>query len=119
MSLSCECHYDTNWYYNIYEDYTTLQTKRRRRCYSCKKLIDIGATVVELHCERQPKDWIEQKIYWDELVPMPTKYFCEECGDIYYSLHELGFCMELTDGESMQDLLKQYQEEYGVSNNAR
>ena len=111
MSLSCDCGGDYDWYYEPYEpeDYTTLQTKRRRRCCSCNVLIDIGAICLRFYCHRPPRHDIEEGIYGDE-VPMADKYLCEECSDLYFSFTELGFCINL--GENMLDLVQEYQQDY-------
>lgn len=67
MSLSCSCgDYDGDdiaWWYNTPDDYTTLQTKMRKRCCSCNELIDLGDTVLKFNRWRNPKTEIEEKIY--------------------------------------------------------
>jgi hypothetical protein len=115
MPLSCECDYDENcdWYFDRPEDYSTLDSKRRRRCCSCKELIDVGATVLSFERWRTPQcESIEEKIYGEgENVPLAPWIMCERCGDIYFSLGELGFCVNLD--ESMLALLSEYQVNYG------
>lgn len=53
---------------------------------------------------------IEAKIYGEgNEVPMPTWFMCERCGDLYYSLTELGFCISL-GSDDMRDLVREYAE---------
>lgn len=115
MGLSCECYfgdYDYEFMYMKPDDYTTLQTSKRKRCYSCKSLIGLGAVCVEFTCHRPFNSDIEERIYGDE-VPIADKHFCETCSDIYFSLDALGFCISLGN---MHDLLNEYHEDYGKSN---
>lgn len=114
MSLSCECAFDGDydWYYEPPHDYTNLETKQRRRCCSCKTLINLGSTVAKFYRDRPPKDDIELNIYGEGgEVPLATWYMCEECADLYFSISELGFCINLGN-ESMRYLAKQYHEAY-------
>lgn len=112
MSLTCSCSDDYEWYYFSPKDYSTLDTKYRRKCYSCGQVIELGAIVLRFRRWRHPGDEVEERIYGygDGEVPMPDKYMCEECGDIFYSLEDLGFCINL--GDSMYNLLQEYHEVY-------
>ncbi len=107
MSLSCGCYdWDGNgWYYRDPTE-TTLQTSKRKRCCSCQGLIDIGATVVKFPRYRSPNSDIEESIHGDE-VKIADWYMCEECGDLYWSLEELGYCIYLGN-DSMQELVEQH-----------
>lgn len=61
---------------------------------------------------RRAKDEIEEHIYQDNencMVPLADAYVCEVCGDLYYSLEELGYCLDL--GENYKELVKEYAEE--------
>ena len=115
MSLSCSCDYDDfAWYYRAADDYSTLSTKRRRRCSSCQSLIDIGATVMEFTRTREALSDIEEKIYGsgNDAVNLASWYMCEECADLYFSLCDLGFdCVSLDD--NMHDVVREYHETYG------
>lgn len=112
MSLSCDCNYDDAWYEWYANGFHPLQTQRRRRCKSCKRLIDIGADCMQFHRSRDSRTEIEERIYGDNGsdVPMASWYLCEECGEIYKMLSDLGFCMNL--GEDMRENLKEYQRCY-------
>ncbi len=112
MPLSCDCDNDGDydWFYIVPRDYSTLATKRRKRCSSCKKLIDIGAVIAEFDCYRPPKDDVEDRIYGEDgEIPIASKYLCEPCADLWYSFRELGFdCIDPT--ENMNNLARQYAE---------
>ena len=108
MSLSCSCSDDYEWFFEEPSDYSTLQTSKRKRCWSCKELIDIGSVCMQFETYRPPRDDIEERINGDE-VYMADKYYCESCSDIFYSLKELGFCMVLGD---MNEALLEYKEYY-------
>ena len=111
MSLSCGC--DWGDYDSYYEDpptdFVTLNTKRRRRCCSCRELIDLGADVLRFDMYREPRSSIEDNIYGDQVSLAPL-WMCEECGGLYLALSELGFCIAI--GGSMRELVNEYNENY-------
>ena len=94
------------WYFNAPKDYTTLQTKKRKRCRSCDTLIDLGAVCSVFYRYRPPNSDIEEDIHGDE-VQLANGYFCEKCSDLYFSLTELGYCVDL-DGLSIKESLEEY-----------
>lgn len=52
MGLSCSCDFDTYDYTSWWEDHSEfkpLKFLRRKRCVSCKDLIDVGSDVVEFY----------------------------------------------------------------------
>lgn len=54
-----------------------------------------------------PETEVECAIYGEDgEVPLATKYHCERCADIFFSLRELKFCV--FGGESMLELLEEY-----------
>lgn len=106
MSLSCNCNDEMEWWYEHVSDYMQLDTKRGRKCCSCGEKIKVGEIAIKFHCYKSPENDIERRIHGDE-VPLSNKYHCEECADIYFNLDELGYCINL--GESMHDLLQEYQ----------
>ena len=112
--LSCECDFYSDdwldWWYYQPEDFSTLQTTRRKRCVSCNELIDIGSVVVEFERFRHSKDDIEERCKGDE-VQLASWYMCEKCGEQALNLLALGFCVELP--QNMFDLLKEYHEMTG------
>ena len=112
MTLSCGCDYDADgaeWYYDSNGVFRALDTKRARRCRACKTPLKPGTTVLQIARWRGPRDWIEESIHGEE-VPLAPWHLCERCGDIYASLTELGFCVDLT--ESMDAQLAEYHRDY-------
>lgn len=110
--LSCEC-YDWDgegWGYYCPEDFTTLNTKRRRRCLSCKELIEIGSPCLEFERHRYPQNEIEERIHgdWDVEIPIAPYWMCEKCGEKYLNLHNIGYCIEIP--QDMRELMKEYWE---------
>ena len=106
MGLSCTFSDDcAEWYYLTPEDFTTLQTNRRKRCCSCKKLINIGDICVKFERFRDPNSDIEERIYGDT-VPLADWYMCEECGGLFFNFIELGFYVTL--GDDMRELIEEY-----------
>lgn len=115
MPLSCSCDWDDDdgpWWWSP-DDYSTLNTKRRKRCSSCTDMIEIGATVAEFTRSREPRSDIEDRIYGDgpEAIRLAPHYLCERCADLYFSLSELGFeCVG--PSEDMRELVREYAETY-------
>jgi len=116
MSLSCSCDFDPSDYDSYYyfpNDFSTFKHSRRKRCVSCKKLIDIGATVIEFEKYRHPHDDIEERCKGDEIY-MSSFYMCEGCGEIFLNLNATGLCMDVCN-DSMQECLKEYHEMTGFT----
>jgi predicted RNA-binding Zn-ribbon protein involved in translation (DUF1610 family) len=104
--LSCECYTDdSNWWYELGEE-SPLKTKRARRCCSCRKPIKPGETALKFHRWRVPNSDIEERIHGDEVYMAPW-FMCEECGNLFWSLSDLGFCINL-GSESMRSLTREY-----------
>ena len=120
MDLSCECDFDKDdsdsWYY-FPKDFSKLKTTRRKRCLSCKKLIDINSTVVSFDILRHPNSEIEERCKGEE-IEMASKYMCERCGEIYLTLLELGYCIDIFE-YSMENYLKDYQKMTGFKSGSR
>jgi len=56
-----------------------------------------------------PLSDVEINIYGEDgEIPMASWFMCESCGDIYFSISELGFCVSLD--ESMQAALDEYRD---------
>lgn len=115
MGLSCECDGD-------YEpgtivcyapsDYQPMHARRRQRCLSCKELIDVGATAAKIPTYKVPEYDIEVQIYGEcGEIPRADRWYCERCADLFFSLDELGFCVNPHD--DMRQLVKDYAEFYG------
>ena len=106
--LSCSCDFDgdgDSWYYYPPNDFSLFDRKRCERCCSCGKLIDIGAQCVEFDRHRPPLSDIDERINGDE-VPLASWYMCEWCGEMYFNLESLGYCILL--GDSMKENLEDY-----------
>jgi len=103
MSLSCGCSGDYDWFYDQPDDFSTLETSKRKRCISCNELIDIKAPCVQFHCWRPARTEIEERFKGYE-VYMAPKYMCEKCGEIFLNLSEYGYCVTL--GGNMKDDLE-------------
>ena len=109
MSLSCDYDGDGDyeWYWYSDDDERPLATKRSRKCCSCGGRIAVGALSRRLFCSRPPNNDIEERIYCDE-VPMASRYFCETCSGLSYSLDELGFCYSIE--EPLSEQIKEFRE---------
>ena len=109
MGLSCTCGEwegdPDSWGFYFHEDFVKFSRKRRKRCSSCGKLIEIGADCLEFTRERGSRHEIEWNIHGD-VVPLAPMYHCAECGEIYLNLHEAGFCLTPTD--NMPECLAEY-----------
>lgn len=115
MGLTCSCGDGYEWFYEGPKDYSVLDTKRSRKCESCGDRIELGETVGKFHCYRPPRSEYEESRFNEE-VPLASKYMCEECTGLWFSLTELGFCITLGN-ESMRELTAQYAEVYGKRGN--
>ena len=111
MTISCGCDWgdDADEWYEVL-DPAPLATKRSRSCTACKVRIPVGQWAYEVMRTRGPGHEIEERIYGDE-VPMGSKWLCEDCGDIYESLSELGVCVALD--EPMRAQLAEFHQLYG------
>ena len=124
MSLSCSCDYEYDfdpgdWYYCFEkaEYLIQLATARRKRCCSCKQLINIGATCNIYPRVRYPYTEAESRIcinrdledaLCDEAtIPMVPHYHCEKCAEIFLNLTDIGYECILPN-EDMRKLLKEY-----------
>lgn len=110
MPLSCSCgEWDGDgWAYWTPRDFTTLKTSKRKRCCSCKELINIGADCVEFERFRYPITEVECRIVgdWDIEVELASYWMCGNCGGLFLNLEALGYCIDIE--ENMRELLKEY-----------
>lgn len=113
MPLSCSC---DEWYgegvaYYPPKDFSFLSTKIKKRCQSCKKLIDPGTVCVRFEMFCSPRTEVEAKIYGEDAeIPLAPQYLCEWCGEMYFNFSELGFCVSPWD--DMKELLENYKKDY-------
>lgn len=110
--LSCDCAWESEWWYIAPPDFSKFSASKRKRCVSCKNLIDIGSVCVRLECFRNALSDIEERISGCE-VQLADKYLCESCGEIFFNLSALGYCMGL--GDDMREELKEYWELTGFT----
>lgn len=114
MSLSCECNdFDMDihdWgYLESPENFILLKTKKRRSCKSCKKLINKEELVLIFKRFRYPRTIVEMKIHGEDTeIPLAPHYWCEDCGDQYFNLSNLGYCVP--PEANVWELLKEYAE---------
>lgn len=98
--LSCSCpewdgDYGTYCWFEP-NDFSKFEQNRRKRCKSCGDLIDIGSTCLEFQRIRSAYTEIEEHIRGEE-IPAPSYYWCEKCGEIYFNLTAIGYCLTPTD----------------------
>lgn len=114
MGLSCGCDYEPepgDCYIQNVEDYAVLKTKRARRCCSCGSAINPGELAARANRVKVPESEIECKIFGEDgEIPIPPHWMCEKCADIFFSLEELGFCINPYD--DMHELLADYVNDY-------
>lgn len=112
MGLSCDCDYepepgDVCWWKA--RDFSTLESKRSKRCCSCGDKIRPGGTVAAFDRYKVPEHQIELNIWGDccdQGPPRATWYMCERCAGLFFSLDELGYCIDIRD--DMRELVKEY-----------
>lgn len=119
MSLSCECDFDIDDEPAFYiwgpTDYSTLATRRRKRCVSCEQPITPGTIVAPIRRTRSARTQVEERIYGEddpEAITLAPAYLCEPCADIYFSLEELGFTC-VSPYEDMRQMAREYHATYG------
>ena len=105
LSCTCDHHYGEGWHYYPPHDFSRLESKKRKRCCSCGHLIDKMAECLSFRRCRTTESDIEERIYGGE-VPLSPWFMCEQCGEIYLNLSEIGYCINLND--NMNDLLIEY-----------
>lgn len=115
MGLSCTCSdgdFDAGQkVYTPFTDYTTLKTKRAKRCFSCNALIKVGDTCVRVDAYKVPETDVECKIYgYGGEVPLADQYLCEHCSDMMFNLEALGFCPQ--PWENQKELVDEYIRDY-------
>ena len=105
MSLTCSCPVEEGclWFFETPENFIT--SDNRRRCSSCKKLIGAGDLCLKFPRWKQDDNGTERSI--------PPMHMCEACGDQYFNLTELGFCIAPADNvfellEEYHDLMEEY-----------
>ncbi|MHB1952356.1 MAG: hypothetical protein ACYCOU_01290 [Sulfobacillus sp.] len=100
MGLTCECGDDDyDWWFITPTGY--VRVPQGKKCCSCAVSIDEPDAVgLEFECFTFDEDGEEE--------PMETRWMCETCGDLYFSLLDLGFCISIED--NMVALVREYAE---------
>ena len=112
MGLTCSCDYYREpgmkvWF--VPRDYTTLATKRGRKCCSCGERISVGDACSEVPRAKIPESDVGCRIYGEDgEVPIASAYMCERCAGLAFSLDELGYCCQ--PWEDQRELVKEYAE---------
>ena len=102
------------WFFYGQKDFEKFPTKRRKRCCSCKALINQGADCLRFERWRGPSNDIEDKIYGDDgEIRIADWFMCEQCGEIYMNLTDIGYCV--MPNEHMEEYLKEYWEITGFT----
>ncbi|MCP4460927.1 MAG: hypothetical protein GY816_23345 [Cytophagales bacterium] len=109
--LLCNCSdgdlYDYAWVFDIPTDFTKFEGARRKRCSSCRELIDIGTDCLCFSRRRAPRHEVEIAIYGEEYgVPLAPHRMCEKCGEIYLNLEDAGLCLSSED--DMRECMQEY-----------
>lgn len=110
MTLSCDCEYDpepgdTIWWPP--RDFSTYTGRRKVKCCSCHDKIASGDLCGEFFRDKIAEGEIEERIYGENgHVPRASWYMCEKCTGLYFSLYDLGFCVNISD--DMRTLVKEY-----------
>lgn len=76
MSISCDCYYDGDKYdeyYYVPDNFTKLETKRRKRCISCKGLMKHGETCVRFNRARAARCEYEENRFGEAVRLAPGK----------------------------------------------
>lgn len=77
------------------DDYSVYEGRRRTRCCSCGRTVSPGDTVARFDRFKVPKHEIEKRIYGEDgEVPLASKYHCERCADLWFSIQDYGYCAD-------------------------
>ncbi len=96
MALSCSCDYEPEPGMKCWQtgkDFSKMPLlSRRKRCCSCKKLLEPGSDVVKIERNKIPDTDVEVRIYGEDgEIPLAPWYLCAKCGEIYLTLVEIGY----------------------------
>lgn len=114
MSLYCDAgDYDidgADWWWIGPMPEEPLDTKRSRKCCSCKSKINVGDIARKVERYRPPTEFEYEHGLASDEVPLASWYLCETCGDLSDSLTELGFCYTLGSA-SLKKQINEYMSE--------
>ena len=116
MSLSCDCSFDNETFYVIEDVERVAQTDYK--CYGCCKQGHAGDHVRRYTDARYPDEDECCALGLDpdddldgDIITMKYRRICEECGDLFDSLTDLGFCIGADWGfikEAHHDYVAEY-----------
>ena len=116
--LSCSCpEWEGDWGTWCFfdpQDFSVFDRKRRIRCKSCGDLIELDSPCIKFYRVRAAYTEIEERIKGEEIAMAPL-YWCEKCGEIYFNLTEIGYCLTPTD--CAPDAMEEYWEITGFNPN--
>jgi hypothetical protein len=123
VTLSCSCDWEPEPGEIVFwpdGDFTTLDTARAKRCADCGAVITPGSDVVKMDRWKVPETDIEERIYGEfcgergEGVPRAPHYLCEDCGGLFFSLEDLGFCFHYAETQrALADYVEMVDERRG------
>ena len=113
MPLACYCDDEGDWFHEPPNDFAPMHVLGvLKKCASCGATIKPLAESGRFFCFRIAAGDIEERIYGEGgHVYMADRFMCDTCTGLYFSLSDLGFCLNL--GENMLDLAKEYGAVYG------
>lgn len=99
MTLSCSCADwdpepgDIDWY--APSDFSTYGGRRATKCISCGARIAPGDAVGRWRRMKIPKSDVEIAIHGEDgEIPLASRFHCEVCAGLHFSLADLGYCDE-------------------------
>ena len=111
MSLSCSCDFDVDncdWWWEEHSKVLAMPVlARRKRCCSCKELINVGEDVFKFYRYRKPNSEVEERIHGDSVAIAP-QWTCETCSGLITSIEDLGMCY--TFDESLKHQIAEYRQ---------
>lgn len=105
MPLSCWINDEGPYWYETARIFEEFYQPKRKRCWSCKQLINIKSWCIRFNRFRDTMNDMEERIYGDH-KRLADWFLCESCGEIYLNLDAIGYNIWLDD--NMNDLLKEY-----------
>lgn len=113
MGLSCNCDYeaepgDVCWL--IPRDFKNYRNwSRSTKCVSCGTRIVASDVCVEFERFKIPDSEFEVRFFGEDgEIPRASHFMCEHCGGLYFSLSDLGYCVDIR--EDVRGLVAQYAE---------
>jgi hypothetical protein len=100
MGLSCSCHSDYDWFFDIEEEERIAVSQSK--CYGCGKKVEIGDEIRLIWHYELDEDG-------DETNAEILGRICEVCCGLFDRLTELKFCLEAEPG-FIAEAMREYRE---------